>query len=186
MSAGACIRPATPDDAALLAALARSTFVDTYGATSSAEDVDRYLKANLDLASQRALLSDAHTQVLLATVDGAAVGYAVVARCAAPPCISAANAHTLARLYVVRAQHGSGLAQRLFGAALEVAAARAAPCLWLCVWDQNRRAIAFYAKQGCVQVGTSTFLLGTELQHDKVLAIDPRRGHVDENAISPR
>ena len=42
--------------------------------------------------------------------------------------------------------------------------------IWLGVWEQNPRAIAFYTKWGFVEVGAQTFRLGSDLQRDLVMA----------------
>ena len=41
--------------------------------------------------------------------------------------------------------------------------------LWLGVWERNPRAIAFYRKAGFVEVGSHTFVLGSDPQRDLVL-----------------
>jgi hypothetical protein len=46
---------------------------------------------------------------------------------------------------------------------IEIAQQRAARTLFLSVWKRNHRAIAFYAKHGCEQVGSVPFPLGTDL-----------------------
>jgi len=38
------------------------------------------------------------------------------------------------------------------------------------VWERNPRAIAFYRKCGFAEVGTHTFVFGTDRQRDLVLA----------------
>jgi ribosomal protein S18 acetylase RimI-like enzyme len=41
--------------------------------------------------------------------------------------------------------------------------------VWLGVWEQNPRAIAFYLKSGFVERGTRDFMVGTDRQTDRVL-----------------
>ncbi len=41
--------------------------------------------------------------------------------------------------------------------------------MWLGVNQENVRAQRFYAKHGFTQVGTKTFLVGTQLHHDFVM-----------------
>jgi hypothetical protein len=38
------------------------------------------------------------------------------------------------------------------------------------VWERNPRAIAFYHRWGFLDVGTTTFMLGHDLQTDRVMA----------------
>jgi ribosomal protein S18 acetylase RimI-like enzyme len=53
--------------------------------------------------------------------------------------------------------------------AIAFAEQRGALTLYLSVWRDNQRAIAFYAKCGFVQVGTSEFRLGSDVQIDPVM-----------------
>jgi ribosomal protein S18 acetylase RimI-like enzyme len=62
------------------------------------------------------------------------------------------------------------LAQELMRAATQHAQAAGARTLWLGVWERNPRAIAFYRKCGFAEVGTHTFVFGTDHQRDLVLA----------------
>jgi ribosomal protein S18 acetylase RimI-like enzyme len=42
--------------------------------------------------------------------------------------------------------------------------------VWLAVWERNPRAIRFYEKHGFHPLGQKEFWLGTDLQHDFVMA----------------
>ncbi|MEA2490896.1 MAG: diamine N-acetyltransferase [Acidobacteriota bacterium] len=52
-----------------------------------------------------------------------------------------------------------------------IAAAREAgvQTIWLGVWEKNPRAIAFYAKCGFRDTGSQPFLVGTDLQTDRIM-----------------
>ena len=53
--------------------------------------------------------------------------------------------------------------------------------IWLGVWEQNTRAIAFYKKELFVDVGTTYYMVGPDRQTDRVLvaAVQPRNLDVD-------
>jgi ribosomal protein S18 acetylase RimI-like enzyme len=53
--------------------------------------------------------------------------------------------------------------------ALAAFAALGADLLWLGVWQENPRAVAFYKKCGFAQIAEKTFKLGTEVQQDFVM-----------------
>ena len=38
--------------------------------------------------------------------------------------------------------------------------------VWLGVWEQNQKALAFYQKMGFQRFGEHVFVLGTEVQND--------------------
>jgi ribosomal protein S18 acetylase RimI-like enzyme len=71
---------------------------------------------------------------------------------------------------VDKVHHGRGIAHQLMEAAIADAAARGAATLWLGVWEHNTRAQAFYRKFGFVDVGSHTFVLGTDVQTDRLMA----------------
>jgi ribosomal protein S18 acetylase RimI-like enzyme len=155
------VRRAGPDDAAALAALARETFVDAFGADNTAEDMAAYIAAEFGEAQQRREILDPNIVTLL--IDD--VAYAQLRRTPGAP----HGQVELARFYVRRAHHGRGVAQALMSAVIDHARALGAAALWLGVWERNARAIAFYGKCGFERCGTQPFLLGRDLQTDLVM-----------------
>ena len=57
------------------------------------------------------------------------------------------------QLYVLEPWQGAGVAAALMDWAIDTARADGAPALYLSVWEQGARAIAFYARHGFVTVG---------------------------------
>jgi ribosomal protein S18 acetylase RimI-like enzyme len=51
------------------------------------------------------------------------------------------------------------------------ARARGARTLWLGVWERNERAKSFYRKCGFRDVGSQPFVLGTDVQTDRVMVL---------------
>jgi len=165
----AAIRPARVPDAPWLADLAERTFRETYTAHNTAEDMERYVAEHFSPELQAAELDDPRYLTLVAEVDGRAAGYTQLGRGPAPAIVTGAEPMEIVRFYVDRPWHGQGLAQQLMRAAAEHAGAAGARTLWLGVWERNPRAIAFYRKCGFTEVGTQTFVLGTDHQRDLVL-----------------
>ena len=163
------VRLAGAADAAWLAALAERTFRETYTEFNTPENMERYVADHFGPDLQAAELRDSGTVTLVVEVDGAAAGYAQLARGPAPRSIGGPDPMELVRFYVDRPWHGRGLAQRLMAATADTARAAGARTLWLGVWERNGRAIAFYRKCGFEDVGTHTFVLGDDHQRDRVL-----------------
>ena len=155
------VRRATPDDAASLAALARETFVDAFGADNTTEDMAAYTAAEFGETRQLGEIRDPDIVTLL--IDD--VAYAQLRRTPGSP----HGTVELARFYVRRAHHGRGVAQTLISAVIDESRALGANALWLGVWERNARAIAFYRKCGFERRGTQPFLLGRDLQTDLVM-----------------
>ncbi len=161
-------RVATPADAALLASLAETSFVDTFAAQNTAEDMALYVAGAFGEQRQRAELSDARYTVFIAEREGEAVGYAML-RAGPAPDVVGGDAIEIARLYSATHVIGSGVGATLMQCCLSAAASRSVRTVWLAVWERNARAIAFYARWGFVDVGEVTFKLGRDVQTDRVM-----------------
>jgi ribosomal protein S18 acetylase RimI-like enzyme len=63
----------------------------------------------------------------------------------------------LVRLYVQPQAQRSGVGTALLRQAEAIAVSAMAPALWLTVWEGNARALAFYARRGYADVGSSIY-----------------------------
>ena len=166
------IRRAVVTDAAALAEFAARTFADTFAAFNRPEDMDAHLAATYGVRQQLDELRDPRMITLLAVAGEALRAYAQVRPAAPPAGIGADRPFELRRFYADRMVHGTGLAQRLMRAARAAARESGGRQLWLGVWEKNARAIAFYAKQGFIDVGSTFFDVGRDRQTDRVLVVD--------------
>jgi ribosomal protein S18 acetylase RimI-like enzyme len=157
-------------DAPLLAELSARTFLDAFGADNTPEDLALHVERNYGAAIQERELGDAALTYLVAEVDDEVAGYGLVRDGHAPPCVGDEHPIEIQRLYVERAWHGRGVAQALMAACEDEARRRGGRTLWLGVWERNPRAIRFYEKEGFHEVGSHTFLVGSDPQTDRILA----------------
>jgi GNAT superfamily N-acetyltransferase len=167
---GVTIRRGVPEDASVLADLAKTTFYETFAATNNPTDMALHLERAYGVAQQGAELQDAAITTLLVEEDGHAIAYAQIRDHHVPECVTGAAAIELWRFYVDRGWHGRGIAPALMDRVKSEARLRGASTLWLGVWEHNARARAFYAKCGFVDVGEHVFLFGTDPQTDRVMA----------------
>ena len=164
------IRRARIDDAGVLADFGARTYSETFGADNRPEDMAAYLARSYGVSQQTAEIRNPQVVTLLAELeDGQLIGFAQVRRGAAPACVRGPAPVELWRFYVDGAWHGCGVAPRLMEAAEEAARGLDGHTLWLGVWERNHRAIAFYTKQHFVDVGTHAFVLGSDVQTDRVM-----------------
>lgn len=165
------VRRATPNDSAVLAALAARLFPLGCVGTSE-EDLAAYIAAELTPTRFAQYLADPNLVLLLAEDDGAPVGYVMLAL-RSPN--SQADAYTdptklaeLRKLYVDPAHHGGGVAQSLMQQTLRTAAASGAQAVWLSTFSLSLRAHAFYLRQGFEKIGEKIFQVGADAQKDFV------------------
>lgn len=79
------------------------------------------------------------------------------------------------RIYVIKEFHGKDVGQLLYNKALQIARQKIVEYIWLGVWEENRRAINFYTKNGFVEFDKHIFKLGNEVQTDKMMKLSLKR-----------
>lgn len=170
------IRPAIAADAAPLAAFAARCFSDTYATVNDPADMALHLARTFGPDIQTREIADPQGACLLAILEGKIAGYAIVRMGAAHARVAGERPCEVRRFYVDHAWHGRGVAAALMLGARAEAIARGAATLWLTAWEENPRALAFYAKMGFRDVGVATFLLGRSEQRDRVLTLSLEPG----------
>ncbi len=169
------IRRGTVADAAALAAFAARTFAETFGPDNDPADLAAHLAESYGVPQQSKELADPTQVFLVAEHDGAIAGFAQLRTKPPPPCVTGEAPVEIARFYVDRPHHGTGLAQQLMAATRATAVDMGGRTLWLGVWERNPRAIAYYAKSGLRDVGSADFFVGPDRQTDRIMAgpLDP-------------
>ena len=161
-------------DAEALSDVAAATFPLACPPGSSADDIEVFIDDVLSSERFGEYLSDPARTVLKATNGSGIVGYAMLidGEPADPDVgrvVTLRPTTEISKLYVLPGNHGTGVASALMDAIVERAVAAGFAGLWLGVNQENVRAQRFYAKHGFTQVGTKTFLVGTQLHHDFVM-----------------
>jgi ribosomal protein S18 acetylase RimI-like enzyme len=168
--AGLVIRPARPGEAAELAGLMERTFRDAFGAQNRPEDLAVHVARSYGVEHQARELTDPTVLTLVAEIDGALSGYAQLRDSPTPPeAVTGPRPVQLWRFYLDQAWIGRGVAQPLMKAVKQAARARGGGTLWLGVWEENPRGIAFYHKAGFVVAGRFLFHVGDDAQHDLIM-----------------
>jgi ribosomal protein S18 acetylase RimI-like enzyme len=106
---------------------------------------------------------------LVATIGNSIIATARLVRGTQPACVTDLQAIEISRFYVAAPLRGSGIAHNLIRACEAEAAARGAPATWLCAWERNARAVAFYTRVGYRSVGATTVMVGNVAFDDHVL-----------------
>ena len=169
------ISPATPDDAAVLAQVAAATFRLACPPDITDEAVAQFIAEVLSEEKFVGYLADPQRALLLASDDGAPIGYTMLVfgepyDDAVRAVVPDRPAAELSKIYVLADQHRSGVARELMTESIRIARERGAAVLWLGVNQRNERAQRFYAKSGFERVGTKRFWVGDHWEDDFVLA----------------
>jgi ribosomal protein S18 acetylase RimI-like enzyme len=165
------LRPARPEDAACLAALASLVWLDTYATAGIRPALARHVQTSLSPQAFLDQLADASQHILLLERDAHVLAYAVLQENVACPGQPDWQAE-LATLYVMPRFARQGLGRQLLSAALQLACQRGQPGVWLSVYHGNARALDFYRHLGLQQVGDCYFEMEQErhLNHVFLLA----------------
>ncbi len=175
------LRRAKPTDDEALAAFARQIFEETFGPYNTPENLNAYMDTAFDLSRIMFDLIRIRTQYyLVAKHAREVVGYfhlripdiapipqsSRFADKPAPDFLRDDDPIHLSRFYVGSDWHGTGLAAKMMHACLEIADDLGFKAMYLSVWQENHRAIAFYKKWGFSVVGETTFVMGDDIQND--------------------
>src|SRR5262245_39174178 len=165
------IRMATAADAEMLTELAWRTFHDAFAPMNSPENMEAYMSENFTLQKISAQIADRRAAFLIAEIEATPVAFAKLYDGHVPDCVGGAAPIELERFYVDRQFHGQGIAQTLMQACFDRARQSGYKTVYLGVWENNHRAIAFYRKCGFDVVGSHAFQLGDEAQNDLLMEI---------------
>jgi len=166
------IRSALPTEAQALALLGERLWRETYTGLIPQANLELHLAGTFGLVQQTGELVDPANWMLVLEVDGALLSYALL-RAHGPkeatPAVPFQRPLEVVRFYVDRSLHGQGAAQALMAEVLARAAAAGHDGVWLQVWEQNPRAIRFYAKAGFIDAGDATYRIGHQVDRDRLL-----------------
>lgn len=165
------IRRGEKSDANLLSELGAKTFFDTFAKDNTKQDIDAYLKQSFSPEIQLADLSSPDVIYFIAEIEDTPAGYAQLVLGSRQESIQGAQPMEIKRIYALQDYIGRGIGSQLMKAAIHEARARDCDCIWLGVWERNPRAIAFYRKWGFWEVGTHSFMLGSDPQNDLIMEL---------------
>ncbi len=162
---------AKTDDLPALAALAKTTFVESFGWYNTAEDMKKYLAEEMSEAKLRTEFSDPASLFLLAKVNDVLIGYAKMRLGPHPDAPPNCKPLEIERIYVLAAHQKQKAGAALMNYCVSYARTNQYDTVWLGVWEHNQKAIDFYLRWGFEVFGTHPFLLGSDLQTDVLMKL---------------
>ncbi|MCC6411490.1 MAG: GNAT family N-acetyltransferase [Saprospiraceae bacterium] len=165
------LRPATLDDLESLQQIGRTTFFETFSAGNTEEDMRKYLEEGFSQEKLSRELADPNSEFHFAMLDSRVVGYLKINFGASQTELQDEKSVEIERIYVLKAFHCAKVGQALFEKAMQIAKRVHADYVWLGVWEENPRAIAFYEKNGFVAFDKHVFTLGSSEQTDIMMKL---------------
>lgn len=166
------MRQATVQDAEQLQLIARHTFFETFTEHNTEENMKRYLEEELSLSKLGAELANINSAFYFATLQGEVIGYLKLNFGASQTELQDNTAVEIERIYVLKEFHGKKVGQLLYEQAIQAAKENQAAYVWLGVWEENKKAIAFYTKNGFLPFDIHVFKLGDDEQTDIMMKLN--------------
>lgn len=165
------IRKVQSGDLSLLRALSISTFVETFGDQNTPEDMQNYVCKSFSETHLSQELENPNSEFYFAVFNREIVGYLKLNTGDAQTDDKLPNALEIERIYIKSGFQGKSFGKELFQFALDQAKDQKRDWLWLGVWDQNKKAIAFYEHHGLEVFDGHAFKLGNDLQQDLLMKL---------------
>lgn len=159
------IRPATENDAALIAEISRETFTDTFAAQNTAANMQKFLSEQF---SRKMLMQEVGQPghiFFLAMIGETPAGYLFLKD------IQPDETIEISRIYVCSPFIGNGVGKMLMQTAIQYAKKENKKTVWLGVWERNHRAIRFYESFGFKKFSEHDFILGDDVQCDWLMQL---------------
>lgn len=165
------IRKATIADLETIQSISQKTFIETFAAVNTPENIDNYNQQSFNLEQLTSEINNPDSQYYLAFSESEAVGYLKINFGKAQTEEGKENSLEIQRIYVLQAFHGKKLGQLLVDKAIAVAQQTAVDYIWLGVWEENHRALQFYNKNGFVVFDKHIFTMGNDQQTDLLMQL---------------
>lgn len=160
------IQKVTLSEIADLQTIGKQTFHETFSAANTEENMINYLEEGFSIEKLTSELNDTNTEFYFAVLDDRVIGYLKLNMGNSQTELKDEKAIEIERIYVLNEFHGKNVGQLLYNKGIQQAEANNADYIWLGVWEENSRAIAFYTKNGFEAFGQHVFKLGEDEQKD--------------------
>ena len=165
------INPVKKTELGDLAAMAKSTFLDTFAHLNTVENIEFYTSKSFSPEQIKIEFETDGSTFFFVRVDREIAGYLKLNTGDAQTETGLENSLEIERIYVRDQFQGQKLGKALFQFAIQFAKDRNANWVWLGVWDENAKAIEFYKRQGLAAFAKHDFKLGSELQTDILMKL---------------
>lgn len=165
------IEPASPSDAAALAALSIEVWIGTYLKQGISRFFAEYVLSEFTTSRMEDMLTDTSQHVLVSRNADGIDGFIRLSFGAVAP-VEGDFDTEIATFYVQPRHHGSGVGTALLNAALAACRARGVTRVWLATNAQNTPAIDYYLRQGFTQVGETHFRVQDQAYLNNVYGLE--------------
>ncbi|ACU60121.1 GNAT family N-acetyltransferase [Chitinophaga pinensis] len=163
------ISQASPEEVSVLQQIGKQTFFEAFAHCNTESDMKQYLDNNFSKEKVLTELNNPESFFYIVWDGPGPIGYLKLNTGQAQTDLKEADSLEIERIYVLGVYHGKKVGQLLYEKALEVAQLQHKSSIWLGVWENNKKAIRFYEKNGFVPFSTHVFRLGEDDQTDLLM-----------------
>lgn len=169
------IKKATLLDLEILKKVGKQTFIETFAAVNTPENIANYVEESFNTNQLTTELNNPDSQFYLAILDKEVIGYLKINFGKAQTELINEAALEIHRIYVVQQFHGKKVGQLFIDEVLKIVEQKPVEYIWLGVWEENHRALAFYIKNGFVEFDKHVFTLGDDVQTDLLMKLEVKK-----------
>ncbi|WP_269236112.1 GNAT family N-acetyltransferase [Flavobacterium flavigenum] len=151
--------------------ISKQTFRETFSESNSEEDMKNYLEKAFSNEKITTELINENSEFYFAILENKVIGYLKINFGEAQTELKDSNALEIERIYVTKEFHGKNVGQLLYEKAIERARQQNSKYIWLGVWEENKKAIRFYTKNGFIEFDKHIFKLGNDVQTDIMMKL---------------
>ncbi|OJX54367.1 MAG: GNAT family N-acetyltransferase [Flavobacterium sp. 38-13] len=155
--------------------IGRQTFFETFAESNTEENMKKYLENSFSTEKLHSELSNTNSEFYFAVEEDIVIGYLKINFGASQTELKDDKALEIERIYVLKEFHGKKVGQLLYEKAIQIAKETKSDYVWLGVWEENHRALAFYKKNGFVEFDKHIFRLGNDEQTDIMMKLQLKR-----------
>ncbi len=151
------ITKASMKDCDLLVSIGRQSFLESHGSSAPKKDIANYIDSKFTKQHFETEMQEANTFFYLLQYHEKPIGYSKITINASQKNITFAEVAKLERLYILQEFHHLKLGLELFSFNVKLSKQHKQLGMWLYVWVENKKAIAFYDKAGFRIIGSYDF-----------------------------
>lgn len=171
-------------DAPALAALARDTFVETFGHLYTPDNLDQFLATACTTEAMQEDIGDPERVIRVIEEDGELVAFCKIGLFSGLDFDHGPGRWMeLKQLYLRSGQQGTGVANVLMDWVKSEATIRKYDSIILGVWNQNFRAHRFYERHGFRKIGETYFMVGNHRDDEFVMGLELRPANTQDTSV---
>ncbi len=158
-------------DAKQILNIAKKTFAETFLEHNTPENLTAYIETSLTLQTVQNQIDNTHSLFYLAEINNEIIGYLKLNFAEAQTELQVQSTIEIERIYVLKSHHGLKIGQALMNKAIDIANEFKMSFIWLGVWENNKKGIDFYNKNGFKVFDKHVFMIGNDAQNDFLMKL---------------